>query len=107
LMVDGATPEEALRNAKEAIVNWVETAKELGRPVPAPLSDEELAGIQQAAIQQQTEMLQMAFQHAVAAATSGSQQFTLGAGGAVDITKASVIGLSGTSRVVGRSFAHK
>ena len=35
-MADGATPEEALRNAEIVITEWIETAKELGREVPQP-----------------------------------------------------------------------
>jgi predicted RNase H-like HicB family nuclease len=33
---DGKTREEALQNAEVAIREWIETARELGRPVPAP-----------------------------------------------------------------------
>lgn len=33
---DGKTRTEALRNAEVAIREWIETARELGRPVPAP-----------------------------------------------------------------------
>jgi predicted RNase H-like HicB family nuclease len=33
---DGRTRTEALRNAEVAIREWIETARELGRPVPAP-----------------------------------------------------------------------
>ena len=33
---DGATREEALQNAEVAISEWIETARELGRSVPAP-----------------------------------------------------------------------
>jgi antitoxin HicB len=33
---DGETPHEALTNAYDAIACWMEAAKELGRPVPAP-----------------------------------------------------------------------
>ena len=32
----GETPEKALKNAKEAIQLWVDTAKEFGDPIPAP-----------------------------------------------------------------------
>ena len=35
-MADGATYEEAIRNAQVVIAEWIETAKELGRDVPAP-----------------------------------------------------------------------
>ena len=35
-MVDGATYEEALRNVQTVISEWIETAKRLGREIPAP-----------------------------------------------------------------------
>lgn len=35
-MADGATREEALQNAETVINEWIETAKELGRTIPAP-----------------------------------------------------------------------
>ena len=33
---DGDTPHEALSNAYDAILSWVEAAEELGRPIPQP-----------------------------------------------------------------------
>ena len=33
---DGATYQEALDNVASVIDEWIETAKELGRPVPTP-----------------------------------------------------------------------
>jgi predicted RNase H-like HicB family nuclease len=33
---DGATRQEALANAEQVISEWLETAKELGRPIPEP-----------------------------------------------------------------------
>lgn len=33
---DGATYQEALRNVEIIIREWIETAQELGRPVPKP-----------------------------------------------------------------------
>jgi predicted RNase H-like HicB family nuclease len=33
---DGATRQEALNNVEVAIAEWLETARELGRPVPEP-----------------------------------------------------------------------
>ena len=33
---DGATPEEALRNAYDAIGCWMEAAEEMGRAIPEP-----------------------------------------------------------------------
>jgi predicted RNase H-like HicB family nuclease len=35
-MADGETYEEAVANARQIIEEWIETAKELGRPVPEP-----------------------------------------------------------------------
>jgi predicted RNase H-like HicB family nuclease len=35
-MADGATYQEALANAELNICEWIETAKELGRPIPEP-----------------------------------------------------------------------
>ncbi len=33
---DGATKQEALSNAEIIIEEWIDTAKELGRPIPEP-----------------------------------------------------------------------
>jgi predicted RNase H-like HicB family nuclease len=33
---DGATRQEALSNAEAVIAEWLETARELGRPIPEP-----------------------------------------------------------------------
>jgi predicted RNase H-like HicB family nuclease len=33
---DGATRQEALANAELVMAEWLETAKELGRPIPEP-----------------------------------------------------------------------
>jgi len=35
-MADGATYQEALANAEVIIQEWIETAKELERPIPQP-----------------------------------------------------------------------
>ncbi|MEW6355038.1 MAG: type II toxin-antitoxin system HicB family antitoxin [Planctomycetota bacterium] len=35
-MADGKTYQEALANAEQIIQEWIETAKELGRPIPKP-----------------------------------------------------------------------
>ena len=35
-MADGKTYQEALRNAEQIIEEWIETAAELGRPIPQP-----------------------------------------------------------------------
>lgn len=33
---DGATYQEAVANAEQVIREWIETAQELGRPIPSP-----------------------------------------------------------------------
>ena len=35
-MADGATYQEAVANAELVIEQWLETARELGRPIPEP-----------------------------------------------------------------------
>ncbi len=35
-MSDGDTPEAALRNVQDAITEWVEEARTMGRTIPAP-----------------------------------------------------------------------
>jgi predicted RNase H-like HicB family nuclease len=35
-MSDGETPEEALANVRQAILEWIEEATILGYPIPAP-----------------------------------------------------------------------
>lgn len=40
----GSTPEEALRNAEEAIELWLETARDSGIEIPEPLSRREFSG---------------------------------------------------------------
>lgn len=35
-MADGETRMEALSNAEQIINEWIETAKEMGRPIPTP-----------------------------------------------------------------------
>lgn len=35
-MADGGTYEEAVANAQQVIEEWIETARELGRPIPEP-----------------------------------------------------------------------
>ena len=35
-MADGVTYQEALANAETVMQEWIETAKEMGRPIPEP-----------------------------------------------------------------------
>lgn len=42
-MSDGETPEEALENVQDAIACWIEAAREMGRPIPAPQRQRETA----------------------------------------------------------------
>jgi predicted RNase H-like HicB family nuclease len=35
-MADGETYEKAVANAQQVVEEWIETARELGRPVPEP-----------------------------------------------------------------------
>ncbi len=35
-MSDGETPEEAISNVQDAIRAWIDTAREMGRTIPAP-----------------------------------------------------------------------
>ncbi len=35
-IADGKTPEEALKNIQIVAAEWIETAKELNRPIPKP-----------------------------------------------------------------------
>ena len=35
-IADGQTPQEALANAQVIMREWIETARELGRPIPEP-----------------------------------------------------------------------
>jgi len=35
-MADGETYEQAVSNAQKVIEEWIETARELGRPIPQP-----------------------------------------------------------------------
>jgi len=35
-MSDGETPQEAAANIQDAIAEWIDAAKDMGRPVPVP-----------------------------------------------------------------------
>jgi len=48
-MADGKTQEEALANLRVVIEEWIEVAKEEGRPVPAPMTVVDMARAQQQA----------------------------------------------------------
>ena len=39
---DGETPEEAVRNVQDAILAWLEGAREMGIEIPTPLGSEKL-----------------------------------------------------------------
>jgi len=41
---DGESPEEALTNLNDAKKGWIETALELGRPIPEPTTEEDYSG---------------------------------------------------------------
>jgi antitoxin HicB len=43
-MSDGATPEEAVSNIQDAIIAWIEAARDLGHAVPKPSRRAALAG---------------------------------------------------------------
>ena len=43
-MSDGATPEEAVANIQDAIIAWIEAARDLGHAVPKPSRHAALAG---------------------------------------------------------------
>lgn len=40
---DGETPEEAITNVQDAIAAWMEAAKDMGRPIPAPSRNLQIA----------------------------------------------------------------
>ncbi len=42
-MTHGRTPDEAARNADEAISLWLDMAREMGRPIPEPSPRQQLA----------------------------------------------------------------
>ena len=43
-MSDGATPEEAVSNVQDAIVTWIEAARDMGHAVPKPSRHLAVAG---------------------------------------------------------------
>jgi predicted RNase H-like HicB family nuclease len=43
-MSDGATPEEAVSNVQDAIVTWIEAARDLGHAIPKPSRHLAVAG---------------------------------------------------------------
>jgi predicted RNase H-like HicB family nuclease len=48
-IADGTTPEEALQNIMTVMQEWIETAKEEGREIPAPITFDVLQRNAQAA----------------------------------------------------------
>lgn len=43
-MADGETIDEAIHNLEDAIVSWIKTAQELGRPIPSPTQEDQCSG---------------------------------------------------------------
>ncbi len=43
-MSHGKTPEQALKNAQDAITSWIYAAKKLKHPIPAPLTKRKVSG---------------------------------------------------------------
>ena len=43
-MSDGESPEEAVINARDAVAAWIEAARGMGHPIPAPSRRLALAG---------------------------------------------------------------
>lgn len=64
-VADGKTPEEALANVKEEIQLWVETSKELGRPIPKALDAQEIEDLQIDLAAQQGQKIQQLIQQGV------------------------------------------
>ena len=46
-LADGATQEEALAAVRVVIAEWIETAKEVGRDIPPPVSRQDLKSVAQ------------------------------------------------------------
>ena len=63
-LADGATQEDALAAIRVVIAEWIETAKEMGRAIPAPIFHQDL----EAAAQQFREKLGAHMQNEVAKA---------------------------------------
>lgn len=42
-MSDGETPQEAVVNVQDAILTWIEAARDMGHPVPPPSAELKLA----------------------------------------------------------------
>jgi antitoxin HicB len=43
-IADGETVEEAIHNLEDAIKSWIQTAQELGHPIPLPSDDQQFSG---------------------------------------------------------------
>ena len=57
-VADGATPEEALANAKIAIDDWIAVSKELGRQIPQPITIQEIEEMQLKAMEFQGQQIE-------------------------------------------------
>jgi predicted RNase H-like HicB family nuclease len=64
-MADGATPEEAVANLRVIINEWVEVAKEDGRPIPEPMTVLDIAREQHEAEAQFRKDVELALNTAV------------------------------------------
>lgn len=64
-VADGATREEAVSNAADAIQDWIDTAKEIGRPIPSPLSHQDNEKMAIKLAEQNQAQFQKAVQEAV------------------------------------------
>lgn len=53
-MADGATADEALKNAYRVIDEWIETARELGRNIPEPANKMAAVNLAHASIKRHT-----------------------------------------------------
>lgn len=43
-MADGETIDEAIHNLEDAVVSWIKTAQELGKPVPSSTQEDQYSG---------------------------------------------------------------
>ena len=64
-MADGETREEALQNIAIICDQWIETARDEARPIPAPLSIQDMARLHEESQRQLALQVQKAIQDAV------------------------------------------